>query len=393
MSFAFNKTVKGLVVFVEGSSYVIDSSHPRYETLIEAIRTEDVGLFKNNLSMSSVLNTKFESSPVLSGKVKVENGEVTYNGKVLHNVVVDRILEFMKSKLPFEPLVKFLEKLMSNPSKKSVDELYGFLEHKSLPISDDGDFLAYKSVRNDFYSKRAGSLTLIQGTTNSEGRIYNAPGEVIECVRNEVDDDTNNYCSQGLHVGALTYAGPGGWYNDSSNKVVYVKVNPADAVSVPGDHGATKLRVCKYEVVGEYQKPLDAGLYVATTENEVKSYDELRNDPCGGYGYDEDEEDDEDDGFGSDDPIYKDDYFDEDDYYEDEYFKRVPASVEDVREEDVVEFTYNDKLRTVIVESVDSKHISGNLGENYIDSKDDLENTGEYRTFLKEKIFGVTKLV
>ena len=65
------------------------------------------------------------------------------------------------------------------------------------------------------------------------------------------------HCSSGLHVGSLSYSGPGGWYNSGDDKIVIVKVNPADAVSVPSDHGASKLRVCKYEVIGEYEKDLD----------------------------------------------------------------------------------------------------------------------------------------
>jgi len=62
----------------------------------------------------------------------------------------------------------------------------------------------------------------------------------------------------------LSYAGPGGWYNSSGDRVVIVKVNPRDAVSVPGDHEFTKLRVCAYEVLCEYKAPLERSAYSST---------------------------------------------------------------------------------------------------------------------------------
>ena len=60
-----------------------------------------------------------------------------------------------------------------------------------------------------------------------------------------------------VYVGCLKYSGPGGWYNSYDNKVVIVKVNPRDAVKRTKDHNATKLRVCKYEVVGLYNQDMD----------------------------------------------------------------------------------------------------------------------------------------
>lgn len=187
-----------------------------------------------------------------AGEFTVESGVVLRNGIPVHNVITDRILDFLDKGLPFEPLLVFLNNLHSNPSSRAVTELYSFLEHRNLPVTPDGCFLAYKSVRSDFYSKASGRLTLLSGKTDEHGHIFNGVGEKIVAVRNEIDDDKDRTCSHGLHVGALAYAGPGGWYNSANDKVVIVKVNPADAVSVPADHNAQKLRVCAYEVVAEF---------------------------------------------------------------------------------------------------------------------------------------------
>jgi hypothetical protein len=87
---------------------------------------------------------------------------------------------------------------------------------------------------------------VLQGVVNSQGRIYNGVGEHIEVQRNCVDDDRNNHCRPGLHVGSLDYAR--GW---ARGKVVVVKVNPKDVVSVPNDCQCQKLRCCAYTVVSE----------------------------------------------------------------------------------------------------------------------------------------------
>ena len=59
----------------------------------------------------------------------------------------------MREGLPFEPLVKLFENLMKNISYQTRTQLYDFLEHKNLPITEDGCFLAYKAVNSDYKDK------------------------------------------------------------------------------------------------------------------------------------------------------------------------------------------------------------------------------------------------
>ncbi len=79
-----------------------------------------------------------------AGAFVIENGVVLHNGVPVHNVIADRIVTFLDAGLPFEPLVKFLENLLLNPSARAVAEGYEFLENKNLPVTDDGHFIAYK---------------------------------------------------------------------------------------------------------------------------------------------------------------------------------------------------------------------------------------------------------
>jgi hypothetical protein len=67
--------------------------------------------------------------------------------------------------------------------------------------------------------------------------------------RNQVDDDKDRTCSTGLHFCSQDYLPSFG--SAQGNRVVIVKINPADVVSIPSDYNNAKGRACRYEVVGE----------------------------------------------------------------------------------------------------------------------------------------------
>lgn len=236
--------VLGLVI--SGTAYTVDKSHPNYKVLLDAFNNKDAELFLANIDIVQKVQNAVNNVNKVSGstkKVTLSHDKVFYGDVPLNGVVVDAILNLMRNSFDVTPAVLFLENLLLNPSKRAVDELWNFLQIHRLTLTDDGCFLAYKSVRDDFMDKYS-------------GKINNAVGAKVEVDRNSVDDDYRKHCSHGLHVGALAYSGPGGWYNRTGDKVLIVKVNPKDVVSVPDDHSHQKLRCCAYEVVGEYQEEL-----------------------------------------------------------------------------------------------------------------------------------------
>lgn len=185
-----------------------------------------------------------------NGAVSVKDGVVTHQGNEVNGVVVSRILSFMRDGLDHRPLVAFLDRLLANPSRRAVEELYTFLEHKHMPITPEGHFIAYKGVGVDFFSHTGGDATkLLQGTANARGQIDNSIGQTIEVTRNYVDDDANRGCSAGLHAGSYEYAA--GFMN--GGHLMLVQIDPADVVSVPHDCSCQKLRATKYKVVAEIQ--------------------------------------------------------------------------------------------------------------------------------------------
>lgn len=236
-----------------------------------------------------------------AGVFVIENGVVLRNGVPVHNVVADRLVDVLDAGHDLMPLAYFLDNFLQNSSARAVGEGYQFLEHKNLPLTIDGFFLAYKSVASDYLSKASGSEPVQVSTDGGKtwktfkGHIPNKVGSIVKMERNMVDDNREHECSKGLHVGSLAYSGPNGWYHSSGDKVVIVKVNPRDIVSVPRDHSAQKLRVSQYEVIGDfkaiYEVPLtDAtgNLFDGTQDNDNPDPEVFCNQYDGGCGWEGD---------------------------------------------------------------------------------------------------------
>jgi hypothetical protein len=255
MNIPYILTDNSLTAILNGVPYTIQSSHENWGNVIEAVKQ---GVSEKELL--DLIDTASVVSDWSEGSVEVIDGHVYFNGEVVHGTIVDKILSFIKDGISPTPLVKFLTRLMQNPSRRSVTELYSFLEHGNMPITPDGYFLGYKSVRSDW-------------TDHYSGKFSNRVGEVLSMPRNSVCDDANMGCSYGFHVGSLEYATN---FGGSDRKVVIVKVDPADVVSVPHDCDFQKMRTSRYEVVGTFDAPLPNGYYDGydTDSDEDEEYDD-----------------------------------------------------------------------------------------------------------------------
>jgi len=237
-------TDQSLTVVIKGKAHTMQSTHPAFERAKEALSNEEWERLENLFDVSKAVQDYVDES---SG-IEVKDGAVHFQGEVVHGMVVDKVLDFMRKNLPYQPLVKFLSKLMDNPSRRAVDELYTFLEHKNMPITPEGNFLAYKGVTSEFKD-------------HYSGKFDNSVGSVLEMKRNGVCDDADMGCSAGFHAGSYDYAKG---YAFSGGNLMIVEIDPADVVSVPKDCSCQKLRTSKYKVVGHYETveapPLDEGL-------------------------------------------------------------------------------------------------------------------------------------
>ncbi len=262
---SFTITNDGTIVFTHGvKSFTVDKSHVNYHKIVTAIRGRKFGVAERLVDQAGAVMK-------LSNKITVDGGQVLFNGKPVGGIVVERILKFVREGLPYKPLVKFLENLQLNPSHRSVEELYKFLEHRHMPITEKGHFIGYKAITNDWKDKH---------TRTVDNRVGKSP----EMERNNVDDNFENGCSHGLHIGSYEYANS---FASGDDRIVLVEVNPADAVSVPKDANFQKLRAWKYKVIEEVprqSKPLQDETYGEVTPNDPDDFDD-DSDICDECGY------------------------------------------------------------------------------------------------------------
>jgi len=230
MSFPFILQGSNVTVVIGNKPHTIAKSHITYQKVVDAIKAGDWDKVQDLVEPKQVVLNYGK------GNVSVQGDTLFWKGKPMNNGLATRMIAMLQDEFPIEPLVNFMENLMTNPSKRAVDELYGFLEKNSLPITPDGHFLAYKKVRNDYLDIHSGTMD-------------NSPGKVVEMERNEVDDNKDQTCSTGLHFCSQDYLPHFG--NGYDSRVVIVKINPADVVSIPSDYNNAKGRACRYEVVGE----------------------------------------------------------------------------------------------------------------------------------------------
>ncbi len=253
------KTNGSVTLYLKGECLTVAPDHQNYNKIISAIKAGDFSNIENLVNIAKAV-TQYASN-----KVRIENGEIFYGNYALHNTLTARIIKMMGEGFKFDHMVKFLENLMQNSSSRAVEETYWFLENYGLPITDDGCFLAYKAVRNDYKDIYS-------------GKFDNSVGKVVTMPRNQVDDNYGVDCSKGLHVGALDYVVGYGHFvkgrvpTESGNRLLIVKVNPKDVVSVPKYEGHTKMRVCEYTVVSEIKdvvKELDKVVYTSEAQEIV----------------------------------------------------------------------------------------------------------------------------
>lgn len=250
-----------VTAMVNGTTQTITDQHPNYDRIREAVKIKDYDAVERLINLSKTV------SGYVSGKVRVDGGRVLYGTTELHGAVVDRILDMIREGFDAQPMVRFLDNLMGNPSKRAVDELYLWLESTKLPITEDGCFLAYKKVRDDYRDFYTGTMD-------------NSIGKILEMPRNTVDDNRDRTCSEGLHFCSLSYLPH---YHGGTGRVMIVKINPADVVSIPSDYDNAKGRACRYEVIGEhtsevtefYDKPVYFNAPAATGGGDFDDLDEM----------------------------------------------------------------------------------------------------------------------
>lgn len=232
------------------SSQIVHAGDPKFD---EAMKLVSQQLLEQAYDL---IDTRVEVATLSYGKLTLDPARAILKYKdgthehTFSASLTNRAIELVKEGGDVQPLLRFAERLLNNPSPRAVNELYDFLVASDIQITDEGMVRCYKRITSDWKDVYTRS-------------IDNSIGATPTMKRFQVDDNSAQTCSHGLHVCSRAYLRHYG-----GERVVQVDVDPADFVSIPQDYYSidgdgsvkAKARVCRYTVVAEcdtYGYPLD----------------------------------------------------------------------------------------------------------------------------------------
>lgn len=235
---SYTMTPKSLNICIDGSMFTIDQTHANYNAIREELKAYSNTYPPSRPAFAKRIKELCDIKKFIAmwtrGDVEVGADAVLYKGQPVSGVIATRLISMVSEGFSPEPLAAFLAKLQANPAEHARNELYLWLETSNLPICEDGDFLAFKSVRYDYLSHH-------DGVTN------NSIGTILEMPREDVDPERDNTCSTGFHFCSMDYL----YTYGGGSRIVILKINPADVVSIPSDYNNKKGRAWRYLVVDE----------------------------------------------------------------------------------------------------------------------------------------------
>lgn len=239
----FVVTAQQITVFLGNCMEQINRAHPNFELVKEKLKDEDTDVETIRELVKPVANTVISAmNSVAPDLVKIDvDGNVFIKGVKASDYFSDRVRFIVSEGYSSAPYLEFMKNLMKNPSEEARARLFEFLDKNGSPITEDGHFITFKRVRSDFKDIYTGTFD-------------NSPGSRPKVDRSEVDPDSRNTCSRGLHVAASRYLDS--YASAVGNKTIICKVNPEHVVAVPPDYMSRKMRVCEYEVLTEVDAPL-----------------------------------------------------------------------------------------------------------------------------------------
>lgn len=224
-------TRDGASFFIGGKPYTIEKNHPNYDRIIDAARTECWGDIPNLADIHAAVNKVVKDTNIKD--LRIENGSVIYKHITIPSDLGEYITNLVRDVMDLKPIVNFMDKLLQNPDHRVFQQLFGFISYGKNPITPEGNFLAYKRVREDF-------------TSVHDSTVKNDVGTTVEMPREKCNNNPEETCSSGLHFCSKEYLS-----SFSGEKVIVLEISPTDVVSIPVDYNNTKGRACRYKVVGE----------------------------------------------------------------------------------------------------------------------------------------------
>lgn len=274
---------KAVTIFIDGQPRQFPSDHPSFQTLRDAIAAGDEATVRQYADVRRAVAEQ------TLGRVQILDNSVLVGGRQVTGRLVDRILEMTAlGSAAVSGYIKFLDNLYNNPSRTAITELFEWVEACDCPVTPDGCLLAYRYVSDGYRDCHSGTVFQKPAALMSEkelqtysvpvigGRKNEVTTQVIDGIttifmdRNEVDDVRDRTCSHGLHFCSYEYLPSYG----GNQRILVVKINPADVVSIPSDYNFAKGRTCKYTVVSEIDKGLQLTPWFTNEYSDESEQDE-----------------------------------------------------------------------------------------------------------------------
>lgn len=228
-------TANGILFFIDGTQFTVGNDHPNFNRIKDAIKVRD---FASIPALTDIV-TNVRDWLNNGQDFELRGDQVYLNNVPFSREITNKVLSMIEAGANAEPLYAFLRKVRENPSKIAQDELLLFCVANGFMIHEDGDIIAFKSVRGNY-------------TDIHSGKFRNAVGDVVTMERGQVDDNRERTCSTGLHFASHEYASTWAGSIDGVNRrLMVMKINPRDVVSIPNDYNNQKGRCCRYEVISE----------------------------------------------------------------------------------------------------------------------------------------------
>lgn len=240
------------IMYDDGSVDVVTRDSPKFYQVNAALKNEEYDTLVDLLS-----ETDNQPQWEQSGVTITDNGRVMYNGTEVTGAAAEYLIQQYTDGYPIDGIPELIGRIEENPSAKVREQLFTFLIKGNNAILPDGHFLAYKRVRDNYLDCHSGTMD-------------NSPGTEVTMPRRDVMDDPTVHCSRGLHVCSYSYLS-----KFAGERIVKVKVDPADVVSVPNDYNHAKMRTCRYVVLEDITEQAEGADVLRRDAEEPLTFDKL----------------------------------------------------------------------------------------------------------------------
>lgn len=304
-----NSSDPSIVVLIDSTNELLtyNTSHPKWPEIMELCESRELDDMSSDDFLLMLNENPVAEYSGISDRIVITSRGATFDGAPVDRKLAQGLKSALSSDLYeddkyMDAMAKFLDKADSNPSMENSVDLYKWIASEKLTINQDGDVIGYKSVysvnlesKNDI-NRFSAETKYPNGDTTTElkvlmskdsdifrstvagggivdgvefsGYVPNYLGAVVEMPRDKVDSDGSVSCSVGLHVGTYDFAS-----TFTGDEVLLVKFNPADVVACDPSHGFSKIRVCRYTVIGNsVESIVDSQFY--PEDSYVAQYDD-----------------------------------------------------------------------------------------------------------------------